>query len=278
MLLYELESQGSRNAISCCIHVVAGALAAAGLAMCLFPAGAYGQVATTGQVRGTVVAENGTPVKGALVDLVGRADFARTAETGRFLFQDVHAGPQVLRIRALGFVQKSENILVIGDSGWAGSIVLARAPQALAEVNVTAPGKPPEFANTTKYDDFFRRQKLGQGTFRTRDDIEKMGAADFASVLQRIPGVTVSTTISPHSEPEIRMRLARCPGPRLAFYVNGTQVAVYGKSPGAREMGELLSAMPVSDILFVEFYRGPGQIPNDLERGDACAALVIWTR
>lgn len=290
----------SRKAVRRTTDLLQRVLAVAVLAVCLFPASTQGQVGATGSVRGKVLAGDGTPVTGALVELVGRADSVRTAGTGEFLFHGVPAGLEVLRIRAIGYGQQYQDVRVSGDSGWAGTIVLDRVVQRLPEVHVSARGKPPEFANTTKYDDFFRRRKLGFGTFRTRDDIERMGAADIASVLRGIPGVNVTTTHNPYGEPEIRFRIARCPGqpPNLAMYINGLKVTGFGRSsankgselsglgrgkaasscPDCAIMLELLGSVALPDIQFVEFYRGPSQIPSDLDRGDSCAALVIWTR
>jgi hypothetical protein len=209
----------------------------------------------------------------------------------------------------LGHQVKLQDIRVSEGSGWSGTIMLGSAPQQLPEIEVDAPfGKPPEFANITKYDDFFRRRRLGFGTFRTRADIEKMGAFDVVSVLQGIPGVKVSFTASPYGAPEVRFQMARCPGqpPNFAIYLNGIRVGLFlekGENKGSElsslfrrglgredekktpsscddcaKIAEVLSSIPLRDIEFVEFYRGPGQIPSDLDRGDSCAALVIWTR
>lgn len=277
-------------------------LVVAAFTFSVFPRSAECQADTAAPVRGRVLTSDGSPAKGALVELVRQGLSGRTSASGEFLFPNVSSGTQILRIRALGHVPKTEEILVSADSGWTGSIVLDRAPQQLQEVQITAPGKPPEFANTTKYDDYFRRRRIGQGTFRTREDIEKMGAANIASVLQGIPGVNVTLTGNPYGSQEMRFRMARCPGnpPNLAIYINGQKVAAFTKQSENRgselsglsrkvshrestcddcaRIAEVLSSVALPDILFVEFYRGPGQIPNDLDRGDSCAAIVIWTR
>ena len=119
--------------------------------------------------------------------------------------------------------------------------------------------------------------------------------------LQSIPGVTVSSFQNPYGAPEVRFRMARCPGepPNLAIYIDGLRVASFGKATENKgselsglfrrepsrstceectRMAEVLSSIRLSEIEFVEFYRGPGQIPAELERGDACAALVIWRK
>lgn len=279
------------------------ALTLAGLlVLCLVPGATVGQVGPSGPVRGKILAPDRSPVHGALVELIGRGDSVRTSGAGEFTFPRVPSGAEVLRIRVLGYRVKLQGIHVIGDSGWIGTILLEAASQQLPEVEVKAPfGKPPEFLNTSKYDDFFRRRGIGFGTFRTRDDIERMGAFDVVSVLQGIPGVNVSLTANPYGAREARFKMARCPGqpPNIAIYINGRKVSMFLKEAenngselsrlfrlkpptsscsDCERIAEALTAVALRDIEFVEFYRGPGEIPSDLDRGDSCAALVIWTR
>jgi len=266
------------------------------LLVCLGPAIVLAQT-SAGAVRGVVVGGDGTAVAGAVVTLLGSGDSTRTSIAGAFMFQRARAGPDSLSVRAVGFEHKVEQIRVSLDSGWVGRVALTRLAQALPQLNVTAPAEPVEF---WKYDDFFRRQRLGFGTFRTRDDFERMGAVDIVSALRSISGVNVSTTGNPNGETEVRWRIARCPGqpPNIVIYINGLIVARTGASSnkgselsgafrarasrssceGCARMGDILSSLPLVDVMFIEFYRGPGQIPADIDRGDSCAALVIWTR
>ncbi len=239
-------------------------------------------------VQGRIVAPDSSPIPGALVELLGSRDTVRTSPAGGFRLAHVSPGRRVLRVRALGFVVKDERILV-AEAGWSGTITLEPGATRLPEVGVTSRvERPVEFADTDRYDDFFRRRKLGFGTFRTRQDIERGGALDLVSVLGGIPGVHVSSTPNPHGETEVRVRMARCVPPRLDFYVNGQRMSLFLGSHGGGgirsvcddcvKLAEALSSVRLREIEFVEFYRGPGQIPSDLERGDACAALVVWTR
>ena len=93
----------------------------------------------------------------------------------------------------LGYKIRLEEILVDAKTGWTGTIALEPSVAVLPDVAVTAPfDKPEAYANTAKYDDFFRRRKLGIGTFRTREEIEAKAAYDLVSVLQGIPSVGVS--------------------------------------------------------------------------------------
>jgi hypothetical protein len=240
------------------------------------------------EVRGRVVTADSTPLAGALVDLMNSGDTMRTSGAGEFRFRNARAGRDIVRVRMVGYQLKLTHIEVNGRSGWTGTIVLERVTPVLPEVSVTA--EKPEDMMPARYADFHRRQALGIGTFRTREDIEKKAAFDMVSVLQGIPGVRISQTPTPEGETEVRMDLARCKPPRLALYVDGQKQALFlsdptqsgggikSKCPDCVRLYEALSAILLRDVEFVEFYRGPGQIPSELDRGDACAALVVWTR
>jgi len=255
--------------------------------LCLIPEIAESQ--SVAPVRGRIVAADSAPVAGALVELVNATDSARTSATGEFLFARVAAGKQVLRVRMLGFKIRLEEILVDAKTGWSGTIALEPSPVELPAVEVTSSlDKPAEFANTAKYDDFFRRRKLGIGSFRTRADIDAKASYDLVSVLQGIPSVGVSMTPNPMTnEVEVRFRLPRCQPPRIGFYIDGRKVGNYLNEPTGKvsstcedcaRLAAAMSSVLLRDIEFVEFYRGPSQVPPELDRGDSCAALVVWTR
>lgn len=251
------------------------------------------------QVRGVVVASQGGVIQGALVEIGRPRDSTRTNARGEFAFEAVVPGLYRLRVRALGYRETYEDIRVEREIGWTGAIVMYRVAQSLPGVTVRATSKPPEFASTTKYDDYFRRQRLGFGTFRSREDFLKMGAHDVASALRNIPGVMITSTMNIYGEPEIHFRMARCPGqpPNISVYLNGMRVAKFGhkgselsgvsapkRAVSASTCGEcvrlleMIGSVPFHDVQFVEFYRGPGQVPPEFDLGDSCAALAIWTR
>lgn len=276
-------------------------LAMARIAMALCASAAL-SVAAQGQqpgtVRGWVRAADGRGVAGARVSLSEHT--GRTNEAGAFLLSGVRPGRAALRIQAIGFVTVTHDIIVHIDSGWTGSITLDRLAQ-LPPIQVTDSGGANSYGS--KYDDFFRRRRQGMGIFRTREDFEKLGSSDIVSALQGIPGVRLSATSSPHGAPEIRFRMARCPGnpPNIAIYINNSRVSAFGKNENrgseltgltrrrqsedsvstcedCTRIAEILNSIALQDVLFVEFYRGAGEVPGDLGRGDSCASLVVWTR
>jgi len=256
--------------------------------LCLLPGLAESQSAAP--VKGRVVVADSVPLASAFVELVATGDSTRTSPTGEFFFARAPEGKQTLRIRMLGYKIKLEEILVTAGSGWTGTIALEPTVAVLPDVAVSSAfDKPEAYANTAKYDDFFRRRKLGIGTFRTREEIEAKAAYDLVSVLQGILKVGVSKTHNFNSETEVRFRLPRCTPPRVGFYIDGRKVGNFLNEPKERSgikstcedcvrLAEALESLHLRDIEFVEFYRGPSQVPPELDRGDSCAALVVWTR
>jgi hypothetical protein len=253
-----------------------------------------------------------TPIPDALVELVRTNARVRTGPGGEFVFRGALAGLEVLRVRALGYAILYQDIRVAPDSGWAGVLTLRPVATELPEVTVRAPyGKPPEYAHTTRYDDFFRRRRMALGgVFRTREDIERMGADQLPAVLKGIPGVRVSYNVGGGGSLNVRLNIARCPRqpPDIAVYIDGlrrypgaslsqsgselsgvrpgtsiggvgiiTSQAVDTRCKACEDLADLFAMIPIRDVEFVEFYRGVAQIPSDLDR-DACAALVVWTR
>lgn len=256
---------------------------------CLWLLPGLAEAQSAAPVRGRVVAADSVPLAGAFIELVATGDSTRTSAAGEFSFASAPEGKQTLRIRLLGYKIRLEDILVRAGSGWTGTIALEPTVAVLPDVAVSAAyDKPEAYANTAKYDDFFRRRKLGIGTFRTREEIEAKASYDLVSVLQGIPSVGVSRTPNPMTnEVEVRFRLPRCTPPRVGFYIDGRKVGNYLNEPGkgggsscedCARLSEAMSSVLLRDIEFVEFYRGPTQIPPELDRGDSCAALVVWTR
>jgi len=175
----------------------------------LFPTSILGQMPPTASIHGRVVADSITPIIGALVELVGRAERVRTSTSGEFVFHQVSVGSAVLQVRAFTFADSEVRIQVARDSGWRGTIVLTPVPLRLEEVVVAA---PPSEDPRGKYLDFFRRRRVGFGTFRTRADIDSMAASDIVGLLRQIPGVSVSATFNPYGAPEDPIQNGAMPG------------------------------------------------------------------
>jgi hypothetical protein len=253
-----------------------------------------------GTIQGRVIGPGSTPIDHAVVELVPDGQRVVTDAKGLFAMTGAAEGLHILRVMALGHRPKYFNLATGPDHGWRGVIALAEMIVELPEITVTSAwGKPPEYANISRYDDFFRRRRLGFGTFLTPDQIERRHASHLAQLLEGIPGVYVSYS-APGSQSPMTLRIARCPmqPPPIAFYVNGMrhrpsaelyQVSgseLTARSPGSEaedrykswnDLADLFDSVHPRDIEFLEVYRGVAQIPSDLDR-DVCAAIVIWTK
>ena len=232
-------------------------------------------------VRGVVVDSAGHPIPFALVDLATAQRTTSTSQDGQFRIDSVPAGLQVARVRAVGYSPRELTITVGPVTGWSGIIILSPMPIELPEVRAFGRyGKPPEYAYTTRYDDFFRRRRLGFGSFITREDIERRGAVHFEQLLHGIAGIRVSygKPARGFSRLYSSISMSRCPDLNVALYWDG--VRIYWRAAGMppdEALAEYLASVLPSRVELVEVYQGVGQVPSDLDR-TACAAIVIWTR
>jgi hypothetical protein len=219
-------------------------------------------------------------------------------QQGAFLLTGLDPGLVVLHIRGLGFQARYVQVELALGSGWSGTIQLEWVAQVLPEVVVRGPPgiwRPPEYAETHKYDDFFRRMRLGFGTFLDRETIRGRNTTTLLELLQGVPGIRVRYN-PPGSPAPTTVRMARCGGnpPNLAFYIDGIRIPISAGVPrtaGAVTFGggspesnfkaaevfeETLNSIHPRDIEMMEIYRGISELPSDLGR-DVCAAIVVWT-
>lgn len=115
-------------------------LAAALLA--LAPAAAHAQPPATGAIAGRVVDRAGAPLRGAAVQLVGRAAVATDA-TGAFRLDALPAGPHRLLVRSAGLAPLDTTLVVADGAVARPTLCLCVAvPVALAEVEVRGRALP----------------------------------------------------------------------------------------------------------------------------------------
>lgn len=265
---------------------------------------------TTGLLIGRVVSPDGKPVAGARLTLVGSDRKTSTDDQGQFRIADVPVGIARLLVESDSYPIQMAEVIVRAETGLAATIRLDAEATTLPELVVTAPAdRPPEYIGIRKYDDFFRRKELGFGTFRTRAEIERLGATDVLGTLRAIPGVRASMEMSPFGVPSANLRIARCPRypPDIAVYIDGHRFefrhlgaanetgseltaasmaasGISGKPPtksscdACERLAEVLSMVPITEVELVEFYQGVAQMPAELARGGTCAAIVIWTQ
>ncbi|MGQ0702014.1 MAG: carboxypeptidase-like regulatory domain-containing protein [Gemmatimonadales bacterium] len=255
-------------------------------------------------IQGRVISRSGEPISGAETTIIGSEAAALTDSAGRFQLVGIPPGVSVLRVRRIGF--KAQHLLLNLEAAAVPTveIMLDPGPQVLPEIVVTAKeAKPVEFAWTTKYDDFFRRKGLGLpgGTFITADEIHRRPAMHTAELLEHyVPGARVIMHFPGDGGTEIVFpRCSRATG-FVGVWVDGRKFHVgpeYQQAPDIRprlpgqrpsqaevekarrmatQLADILDLIPVSQIQFMEVYRGIGSIPGVFSGG--CGAIAIWTK
>jgi hypothetical protein len=225
--------------------------------------------AGTGIVRGKVTDSLGIPVPLAEIVLLGTDLKAETDSDGLFRIVGVPKGVYPVIVRSIGWKPLFFFITMEAGNEFIGRIGLEPAPQRLPELTVQGGRffKPPEYAFTTRYDDFFHRRRIRSGTFRTRNDPRFTYAINTGDLLQMIPGVRVSFGAGGTS---VEFSQCRGPGSKVAVWIDGARVMT-------NDHNEALQYLRPNDIEMIEVYRSPGQIPGEFLE-DSCAAIVIWTR
>jgi hypothetical protein len=226
--------------------------------------------------------------------LLGDSATAITDREGRFVLRGISPGKHLIRVRRIGFLPQYLNASF--GSGEQREVIIVLAPGAyqLPDVETSAlPSKPIEYAYTTKYDEFFRRQRIGLGYYITRQDIDRRMASETSSLLMGVPGVWVipgAPGITPNS---VRVRTCE----KTGVWVDGVelrslggaihQIPLGGSRAGRRGeglpatpgeyTGEMLDRLIPLQIEMIEVYTGPARMPAETV-GNSCAAIMIWTR
>lgn len=205
----------------------------------------------------------GRPLEGADVQVVGTSLRGSTDGAGRVALLAVPAGKAVLRVRHLGFTEMNIPISVTPGSLSDGNYKLKPLTD-LQKVVVRASGlKPDRYAKTGRFDEFYRRRAAGNGTFLTREDIDKRQAQKSEDLLRQVTGIRIRYRgMTPF------VQFLRCE--TVNVYIDGI------RSHDA--FRDYFSLSPL-DIEAIEVYHGIATVPPEFSpEPNDCAAIVVWTR
>ena len=244
------------------------------------------------EITGRVVDETRHPLERVEV-IVNRQEVRGvTGATGIFTLQ-VSPKDSTIAFRRIGYRPIVYVIRPLPAPGDTLLVALEPSAVVLPEVIVSATAtKPLRYAFTQKYDDVFRRQRMGFGTLLTRDAIEARLGSSTEQLLDAIPGVHV------WNGPPKRIRFARCQEPGgIAVFFDG--VLQNQNRPAGQEQDnsgllykppsrqatpmdmepevEILSRINPADIEMIEVFRGPSEIPA-VYHWNGCAVVAVWTR
>ena len=223
--------------------------------------------ARVARIEGVVTDTLGYPVAGAEVSILGTS-FETTADSlGQFVLDGVPPGPQIARARKIGYRVQYFMMRLRAGQSWDGRIAIAREPHTLGDIVVTGRwGKPARYANTAKYDDFYRRRASKSGRFMTREQIDQLAAGHISELLRNIPGVRVAFGTPGVSE---EVSFLSCTADNVAVWIDGQRITGL--------VGDVLPLIAASDVEAMEVYPRQSVVPAEF-RDDACAAIVLWTR
>ena len=232
------------------------------------PAGAAAQGAAsrtpTAAIRGRVLHRGtGMSVRDAELRLDGDSVGTRTDSTGAFRVTSLAPGAHAVVVRAIGFVALAFTAeLTAGrDTEYAIRLDLADSTaQPLAPVAVTTDAPPPV---SYRMVDFERRRKTGRGQYLSSEEIERSGASTLQDLARGMRGVTMHC-----GGGGCRLQMVRAPnGCQPEYVVDGRTDNMFG------------ALTPIRDIIGLEVYTGPADVPGEFAgRNAGCGVVVIWTR
>jgi len=200
-------------------------------------------------------------VAGAQVILPSDGRQVVTDSGGSYLVGGIPPGAHHVVVRALGFRPVEFSVTLHEGRQSLEDIQLDVAPdvQELAPVTIAAPA-----ASKVSYRlvDFERRRHTGRGHYLDDTQIKQSGASRLSDLMRGMRGVTEHCAANACS-----IQMARARGCDPDYIVDGRMDNMFG------------SSTPIRDIVALEVYTGPSDVPGEFAGKSAgCGVIVIWTR
>lgn len=262
--------------------------------------------AGSSRLRALVTDASGKPIAGARARVIGHR-FALGDQGGIVSLDSLPGGSQTLEVRALGFVPLTREVHLAGSSSASDTIALTSVKSLMDTVRISA-GRVYAVDATG----FELRRKTGIGSYITAAEIERFRPASLASLLQARSAINIADTR--YGDQTIRMAapwggtctpsifvdgelVVRPSGPPAGALLtqvsaaagsdqSATQGNVLGnastassRAPAPAGLSEVSWLVSPSEIVGVEIYRRPMEIPAQFTTGGyaGCGAIVIWT-
>lgn len=203
-------------------------------------------------------AEDLRPLAGARVIVEGIGIHGITDEAGYLRIPNLPPGTRRVEVRYLGYQTTAEYLSFEPGRPTRVQYRLPIDPIELTGVNVEIQ------ADILQSRGFYDRQRGGQGTFLTRDDINRNRPRFMSDVLRRLAGIQVGPgEVRPSAA--IRGGARSCP---IQYFLDGAMTAHFN----------IDEVMP-NDVEGLEIYRGASTVPPAFKKGTStCGVILIWTR
>lgn len=200
----------------------------------------------------------GQPVANAQFVLIGDGRMVYSDSAGRYDFRRLSIGVSRIAVRAVGFIADTIIVDLYAGQRAERPVHLVTTPRRLDAVDVNAE------ALSYRLVDFERRRQTGRGQYLTEDDILKSGAYNVADAVKSLRGVTYECG----GGGGCYIRMVRAPMRCLPEFIVDDHV-----------MNDFGPLTPIRDIIAMEVYTGPAEVPGEYAgRNAGCGVVVIWTR
>jgi hypothetical protein len=215
----------------------------------------------TARLTGIVRDDAHRPLPRAQVSVRGAAGSALTGEDGRFSLGNLPAGTRAVQVRAIGYEPRTATVTLRAGRMASTEVNLDKRVDVLAAVNVIEK----QTKRTRDITGFEDRRRTGQGSYLTREDIEKRSPISMTDALRTTPGLQIAPNGNGTNSVYGRG------GCKPAVYVDGMQVA-----DGATDIDAIVRP---TDVRGVEIYRSGATAPAEYGgvNGNSCGTLLIWT-
>jgi hypothetical protein len=216
------------------------------------------------RLTGTVRDEKGRPVQNAHALVWGTEMEVLTNDRGVFSLDSLPGGTHTLEVRAVRHAPAHAIVQLSAQRPGTASVTLTQSPTVLSSVTVR--GELVYSKNLTGFDE---RRGEGWGLlghFLAPAEIERRPRTRLGNLLQGMSGVFVD---SRRSGATVRMRTTGDPNSYCtpSLYIDGTP-----------DMEADFNSFQSDQIAGVEVYVREAWRPSEFLDGNACGAVVVWTR
>ena len=221
-------------------------------------------------VRGRVTREDGSPLRGALVRVIGAGSTVRSGANGGFAITDASAGTQTVEARMIGFTPHRRTVQVKASGTDDIALVLPVQRMQLDTVRVAA--TRPISAEVRGIE---ARARAGTGRFFSGDVIRERSSMFVTDILRGMNGLVV--TGGPRGN-QVQMRSFGASEQLCTPFVffDGALVQVGGGQPSSLLIDDFVTR---DDVAAMEVYSRGSAVPAELAGGNTgCGAIAVWSR
>ena len=221
-------------------------------------------------VRGRVTREDRSPLRGALVRVVGVGSTVRSGANGGFAILDASVGTQTVEARMIGYTPHRRTVQV--KAAGADEIVLVLPVQRPQLDTVRVAASRPVSAEVRGIE---ARARGGTGRFFSGDVIRERSSMFVTDILRGMNGLIVDSGTRGN---QVRMRgYGVSDEPCTPWvYFDGALVQVGGNEPSSLNIDDFVTR---ADVAAMEVYSRASAVPAEFASGSTgCGAIAVWSR